>query len=169
MAPCHDYTCFNQNIPSFCLSQSFFLFLFSSASGCSSSNGVCCGSSRNGHYHPWITGRGLHTVDSDERGRGRGKERGGGQKGSLPLREKKKKMWGKEKGMKRKDGRILFHAVIMMKSFHSVCDDGGFLSSSYVKPLDGFNANIIPHTHFCSCDRIWMETCFKPTELWVLK
>ena len=48
---------------------------------------------------------------------------------------------------RRRRRRILFHAVIIMKSFHSVCDDGGFLSSSYVKPLDGFDANIITHTH----------------------
>lgn len=73
--------------------------------------------------------------------------------------KKKKKMIGvKERGMKRKDGRgsrILFHAAIIMKSFHSVCDDEGFLSSSYVKPLDGFDANIISHTFwlpFSRCD-----------------
>lgn len=88
-------------------------------------------------------------------------------------------MGGKEKkGMRRKDGRrsrrsgILFHAVIIMKSFHSVCDDGGFLSSSYVKPLDGFEAHTHTHTRIYLLqfsDRIWMEACFKPTELWVLK
>lgn len=47
--------------------------------GCSSSNGVCCGSSRNGHYHPRITGRVLHTLDSHEGSRGRGREPTGGQ------------------------------------------------------------------------------------------
>lgn len=51
-------------------SLSFFPWVlppFPPQSGCSSSNGVCCGSSRNGHYHPRITGRGLHTADSEEK------------------------------------------------------------------------------------------------------
>lgn len=80
---------------------------------------------------------------------GEGEGRSEGEVKKVPLREKKTQMGGKEKGMKRKDGRrrgILFHAVIIMKSFHSICDDGGFLSSSYVKPLDGFDVNIITHT-----------------------
>lgn len=48
----------------------------------------------------------------------------GGQKGTIEQKKKKG-----EKGIKRKDGRgsrILFHIVIIMKSFHSICDDGGF-------------------------------------------
>lgn len=106
-------------------------------------------------------------------GEGEGRSDEGGQKGTT---ERKNLNGVKEKGMNKEDGRrsgILFHAVITMKSFHSVCDDGGFLSSSYVKPLVGFDANIITYSlHFCSCDRIWMEcvqTCLNPTELWVLK
>lgn len=70
------------------LCASVFCFLCLSSflpllSGCSSSNGLCCGSSRNGHYHPRITGR----VDTDERERETervegGRRGGGGQKGT---------------------------------------------------------------------------------------
>lgn len=71
---------------------------------------------------------------------------------------------------------ILFHAVIIMKLFRRGCDDGGFLSSSYVKPLDGSDTYIITQTthrgiFLAVTESGWrhFQTCLKPTELWVLK
>lgn len=91
----HNHALFQTKIfPFLCRSLSWYFPLFGSQTGCSSSNGLCCGSSRNGHYHPWISGRGLHTVESHERGSGRRKEQTVGQD------LKKKKMGGR--GMKRK-------------------------------------------------------------------
>lgn len=87
----HFRTLFTKTIPLSVLFLARSLFpLFPSPSGCSSSNGVCRGSSRNDHYHPRITGRGLHTVDSDERGKGN-------ERGEEVKRAKKEKRWQQER------------------------------------------------------------------------
>lgn len=69
--------------PSLSVLLAFLPSVCRSSPGCSSSNGVCH-SSRNDHYHPRITGAGLHTADSHERSRGRCEAQTRGQDAEKP-------------------------------------------------------------------------------------